>query len=141
MLIATRATLGLLTDIDILLFFEKGIRGGMNGICKLRHFVANNKDLDSFEVSQHSVYGSFFDVPFLSAGTTQQTLPLDSYSWNATITLAEVLNTSDDSPVGYFVDVDLDYLSYTIPTMLCHSHQRNYQFSNPGYPPLQKALE
>ena len=48
-------------------------------------------------------------MPCRSSGTTQQTLPLDSYSWNATITLAEVLNTSDDSPVGYFVEVDLDY--------------------------------
>ena len=109
MLITTRATLGLLTDIDMLLFFEKGIRGGINGIGELRHFVANNKDLDSFDVSQPSVYGAFFDVTSLYAGTMQQTLPLDSYSWNEIITLAEVLNTSDDSPVGYFVEVDLEY--------------------------------
>ena len=109
MLITTRATLGLLTDIDLLLFFEKSIRGGINGIGELRHFVANNKDLDSFDVSQPSVYGAFFDVTSLYAGTMQQTLPSDSYLWNETITLAEVLNTSDDSPVAYFVEVDLDY--------------------------------
>ena len=109
MLITTSATLGLLTDIDMLLFFEKGIRGGINGIGELRHFVANNKYLDSFDVSQPSVYGAFFDVTSLYAGTMQQTLPLDSYSWNETITLAEVINTSDDSPVGYFVEVDLEY--------------------------------
>ena len=74
MLITTRATLGLLTDIDMLLFFEKGIRGGINGIGELRHFVANNKDLDSFDVSQPSVYGAFFDVTSLYAGTIEPLL-------------------------------------------------------------------
>ena len=39
----------------------------------------------------------------------QQMLPLDSYTWNDTITLVEVLNTSDDSEFGYFVEVDLEY--------------------------------
>ena len=39
----------------------------------------------------------------------QQTLPLDSYSWHETITLAEVLNTNDDFPIRYFVELDLDY--------------------------------
>ena len=52
MLVTTRPTLGLLTDIDML-FFKKGIRGGINGIGELRHFVASNKDRDSFDVSQH----------------------------------------------------------------------------------------
>ena len=39
----------------------------------------------------------------------QQMLPLDSYTWNNTITLVEVLNTSDDSDFGIFVEVDLEY--------------------------------
>ena len=80
LLITTRATLGLLTDIDLLLFFEKNIRGEINGIGELRHFVANNKDLDSFDVSQPSVYGAFFDVTSLYAGTMQQSLPSDFYT-------------------------------------------------------------
>ena len=45
----------------------------------------------------------------LYAGTMQQMLPLDSYTWNDTITLVEVLNTSDDSEFGFFVEVDLEY--------------------------------
>ena len=71
MLITTRTQLALLTDIDLLLFFEKGIRGEINGIGELQHFVTNNKDLDSFDVSQPSVYGAFFDVTSLCAGTMQ----------------------------------------------------------------------
>ena len=38
-----------------------------------------------------------------------QMLPLDSYTWNDTKTLVEVLNTGDDSDFGFFVEVDLEY--------------------------------
>ena len=57
-----RANLGLLSDIDMLLFFEKCIRGGINGIGELRHFQANNKHMESFDNTKLSVYGAFYDV-------------------------------------------------------------------------------
>ena len=117
MLITTRVDLGLLSDIDMLLFFERGIRGGINGIGELRHFRANNRDLEVFDESKANVYGAFFDVTSLYAGTMQQTLPLDSYEWNETITLREILATSDDSVVGFFVEVDIAY-----PSSLHDSH-------------------
>ena len=117
MLITTRVDLGLLSDIDMLLFFERGIRGGINGIGELRHFRANNRDLEIFDESKANVYGAFFDVTSLYAGTMQQTLPLDSYEWNETITLREILATSDDSVVGFFIEVDIAY-----PSSLHDSH-------------------
>ena len=46
MLITTGVNLELLQDIDQLLFFEKGIRGGINGLGALRHFEASNKYLE-----------------------------------------------------------------------------------------------
>ena len=52
MLITTRVDLGLLSDIDMLLFFERGIRGRINGIGELRYFRANNRDLDVFDESK-----------------------------------------------------------------------------------------
>ena len=108
MLITTRVDLGLLSDIDML-FFERGIRGGINGIGELRYFRANNRDLDVFDESKANVYGAFCDVTSLYAGTMQQTLPVDSYEWNETITLREILATSDESVVGFFVEVDMAY--------------------------------
>ena len=111
MLITTRATLGLLSDVDMLLFFERGIRGGFNGIGELRHFEANNSYMDSFDDTKPSVFGAFFDVTSLYAGTMQPMLPLDQYAWNDAITLSQILQTDDDSPVGYFVEVDLEYPS------------------------------
>ena len=111
MLITTRATLGLLSDVNMLLFFERGIRGGINGIGELRHFEANNSYMDSFDDSNPSVFGAFFDVTSLYAGKMQQKLPLYQYAWNDPITLSQILQTDDDSTVGYFVEVDLEYPS------------------------------
>ena len=111
MVITTRFDLGLLSDIDMLLFFERGIRGGITGIGELRYFRANNRDLDVFDQSKTNVYGAIFDVTSLYAGPMQQTLPVDSYEWNETITLREILATSDDSVVGFFVEVDIAFPS------------------------------
>ena len=47
----------------------------------------------------------------------QQTLPVDSYEWNETIKLREILATSDDSVVGFFVEIDIAY-----PSSLLDSH-------------------
>ena len=116
MLITTRVDLGRLSDIDIL-FFERGIRGGIKGIAELCHFRANNIVLDVFGESKASMYGAFYDVTSLHAGTMQQTLPVDGYEWNETITLREILATSADPDVGFFVEVDI-----TCPPSLHDTH-------------------
>ena len=117
MLITPRIDLGLLSDIDMLLFFERGICEGINGIGELHHFRPNNRDLDDFDESKANVYGAFFDVTSLYAGIMQQTLHVGSYEWNGTITLREVLATSDESDFGNFVEVDITY-----PSSLHDSH-------------------
>ena len=112
MLISTRVKLGLLKDIDMLLFFERGIRGGINGVGELRHFTANNAHLDHFDRRQKTTFGAFYDVTSLYAGTMQKRMPLDKYKWNTEITIEQILQTSENSSVGYFVEVDLKYTQY-----------------------------
>ena len=109
MLISTEAKLGLLDDIDKLLFFERAIRGGVNGIGEVRHFTANNPLLSSFSSRETTTFGAFFDVTSLYAGTMQQLMPSVDYKWNTSITLQELLDTPTDSPLGYFVEVDFLY--------------------------------
>ena len=72
MLISTGEKLELLQDIYQLFFFEKGIRGGINGLGALRHFEANNKYLENFTSNKESTFGAFFDVTPLYAGTMQK---------------------------------------------------------------------
>ena len=100
MLITTRVDLGLLTDIDMLLFFGRGLRVGINGIGKLRHFQTNIKDLNNFDESGTSVDDAFFHEIFLYVGTMQQTLPLDNYDSNDAITLDDIPPTGGDAVNG-----------------------------------------
>ena len=109
MLISTKVKLGLLQDIDLLLFFERGIRGGINGVGELRHFTANNPHLNNFDPSQKTTFGVFYDVTSLYAGTMQKMMPLGNYKWNTEVTIEQVLQTSENSNIGYFVEVDLKY--------------------------------
>ena len=90
-------------------FFREMHSWKKNGIGELRHFEANNSYRDSFDDKMPSVFGVFFDVASLYAGTMLQMLPLDQYAWNYAITLSKIVQTDEDSPVGYFVDVDLEY--------------------------------
>ena len=103
----SRLKLGLLKDLDLQLFFESGIRGGIKGVRELRHFTANN-DLDSFDPRQKT-FSAFHDVTSLYAGIMQKLMPLDSYRWNTEITIEQI---SENSSVVYFVEVDLKYPQY-----------------------------
>ena len=68
MLITTDVELGLLSVVDMLLFCEKAIRGGLNRVGALRHFREKNKDLNDYNKDQKSVYGAFLDVTSLYGG-------------------------------------------------------------------------
>ena len=109
MLITTGVKLELLQDIDQLLFFEKGIRGGINGLGALRHFEANNKYLENFNSKEESTFGAFFYVISLYAGTMQKEMLVGGYQWCTEVSLAQILATPSDSDFGYFDEVDLAY--------------------------------
>ena len=118
MLSTTKVELELLHDYDMLLFCENAIRGGLNGVGSLRHFRANNKDLDDFNPDETSVYGAFLDVTSLYGGIMMKKLPLGNYQWITNKTLEDLINHSTDANVGYFVEVDFSY-----PHHLHYSHQ------------------
>ena len=42
----------------------------------------------------------------------QTMMPLDIYRWNTEITVEQILQTSENSNVGYFEKVDLEYPQY-----------------------------
>ena len=109
MLISTNAKLGLLDEIDKLLFFERGIRGGVNGVGEIRHFYANNDSLPHHNPGKATTFRAFVDVTSLYAGTMQKMMPIGNYKWNTAITLQQILDTSADADVGFFVEVDLLY--------------------------------
>ena len=108
MLKTTKIELDLLSDIDILLFCEEAIRGGLNGIGEKRYLKANNAYLPDFEPDKPSNFGLFLEVVNLYGGTMMKPMPTGGFKWIEK-SLEEVLATTDESNIGYFVMVDLKY--------------------------------
>ena len=76
----TKVKLDLLTDIDMLLRVEKGIRGG---ICHstYRYAKANNKYMKDYDKYKESSYIHYWDVNNLYGWAMSQKLPLNNFEW------------------------------------------------------------
>ena len=103
--------LELLTNIDQVMFIERGIRGGVNQ-CSNRYARANNKYMgNEYETEKESKYFMYFDANNLYGWAMQQSLP---YSGFQCIEDVEHINFNipDDDPIGYILEVDLEYPEY-----------------------------
>ena len=93
-----------LQDKDLILLIENNIRGGISSVMGDRYVKSDeNKKI------------SYMDATKLYGHSMSQFLPYDEIEmwhghpdkyWNW---LEEILNTSDDSDIGYFLEVDLKY--------------------------------
>ena len=57
----TKIKLDLISDIDMHLFIEKGMRGSISYIAK-RHYKANNKYMKCYDSSEESKYITYLDA-------------------------------------------------------------------------------
>ena len=104
----TEVNLELLTDKDMLLMFEKGIRGGM---CQaiMHHARANNKYMgERYNVNEESSYIMYLDANNLYGCSMSRKLPTGGFKWVEDPESIDILGYSDGD-IGYVLEVDVDY--------------------------------
>ena len=107
----TNVELELLSDMDMLLIVEKGIRGGVSMISN-RYGKANNKYMgDRFDDSKPFKYISYLDANNLYGWAMGKLLPTHGFKWMES---SELENWENHSCI---LEVDLEY-----PRSLHDSH-------------------
>ena len=111
MLKKTGVKLELLTDINMHLFIENSIRGGVSMISN-RFSQANNTYLpECYDGSKESSYILPLDANNLYGYAMVQSLPVDSFRWlsDDEILQFDVNQVPDDSNTGFIMEVDITY--------------------------------
>ena len=112
----TGIRLKLLTDPDMLLMFERGIRGGITQAVR-KYAAANNPYMgDKFNPNEDTTYLQYLDTNSLYGRAMSQPLPTGGFKWvdvnpNA---ISELATRTDK---GYVLEVDVSY-----PKELHNSH-------------------
>ena len=109
----TGVELELLTDYDMLLMIEEGIRGG---ICHVvhRYAKANNKYMKNYDKSKESSYIQYLDANNLYGAAMSEKLPINGVKWVNDISgiNAKFVKSYDKKNSGKgYVEVDVDYPS------------------------------
>ena len=94
----TGINLQTLQDKDMILLLENDIRGGISSVMGDR-YVQSDKNKKILYVDANNLYGHSMSQP----------LPFDELKFDNNIKLEDILNTPDDSNIGYFVEVDMAY--------------------------------
>ncbi|GFX34205.1 DNA_pol_B_2 domain-containing protein [Trichonephila clavipes] len=109
MLLHTKVAIELFPDYDMLLFIEKGVRGGISQCCN-RYAIANNKYMSNFNPDDEIKYLMYLDANNLYGYAMSKYLPLNDFVWSDNnLTEQDILNLSDESNVVYVLEVDLEY--------------------------------
>ena len=115
----TNIKLELLTNYDMLLMVEEGIRGG---ICHSihRYTKANNKYMENYAKNEESLYIQYLDANNLYGWAMSQKLPVNGFEWVEDISRINeefIKNYDENNDKGYILEVDVKY-----PKKLHDSH-------------------
>ena len=108
----TGVKLELLTDYDMLLMFEKGIRGGITQTVR-RYAKANNKYMGELYKPDNEIsYLQYLDVNNLYGWAMSEALPTHGFKWVKNIeefTAKRITKLAKKNKHGYLLEVDVDY--------------------------------
>ena len=106
----TNIKIELLTDYDMLLMVEKGIRGG---ICHsiYRYAKANDKYMKNYSNNEESSYIQYLDPNNLYGWAMSKKIPVNGFKWadNNIINEEFIKNYNENSKKVYILEVDIKY--------------------------------
>ena len=102
----TITDLELLTDMDMHLFIEKGMRGGISMVSK-RHAKANNPHTADYNPEKENNYIMYYDANNLYGWAMSQSLPYSDFKWKARNKDGKFDKRQKGK--GWILEVDLEY--------------------------------
>ena len=105
--------LELLTDIDMLLMFEKGILGGITQAVKRYAWACKKYMKDLYNPNEESTYLQYLDTNSLYGWAMVQKLPTHGFLWKNMVgefTPEKINELVRKDRKGYFLEVDVKYL-------------------------------
>ena len=104
----TGIRLKLLTDPDMLLMFERGIRGGITQAVR-KYAAANNLYMgDKFDPNEDTTYLQYLDVNNLYGWAMSHPLPTGGFRW-VDVNPNEISELATRTDKGYILEVDVSY--------------------------------
>ena len=94
----TGINLQTLQDKDMILLLENNIRGGISSVMG-----------DRYVISDENGKVIYFDAKNLYGHSMSQSLPYDEIKFDNDVKLEDILNSPDDSDIGYLIEVDIKY--------------------------------
>ena len=82
----------------MILLLKNNIRGGISSVMGDR-YVRSDENKKILYIDANNLYGHSMSQP----------LPYDEVKFDENVELEEILNTPDDSDIGYFIEADLIY--------------------------------
>ena len=106
----TGQRLELISDYDMLMLFERGIRGGITHISK-RYSKANNKYMRDYNPEKKSKFIQYLDANNLYGWAMSQYLPIGKFKWIEDLDIDKVnyLLLTKNINRGFIFEVDLEY--------------------------------
>ena len=108
MLKITGVKLEKIFNIDMYLFIEKGLRGGISYIAKW-YAGANNKYMKKYDAKKTSKCITYLDMNNLYGWAMSSYLPDGWFKWLKSVDNFDVNSIREKSSIGYIFEVDLKY--------------------------------
>ena len=110
--IKTGVELELLTDLDMHLMIERGMRGGISMASK-RYAKANNPQIEGYDPTQTTNYITYLDANNLYGWAMSRHLPKSGFHWKRVMpTEEQIMKMRPNPEKGWILEVDLEYPVY-----------------------------